>query len=135
MFLSLVCNNEVVAWLGSLWGKFPLYCFVFSFWSWSKTLLIFYQIQLHVCGPFPKKNLCVIFLSYQGAAKIILTARPSGNLKLACTSPNAISASPRLLLTGFYLNRVTFKLKFYVAVWNFSQNFHLPVRLAKDTIH
>ena len=82
-----------------------------------------------------KKSLCNFFLSYQGATKIILTAHPLGNLKLACSSPNAISASPRFLFTGFYLNRVTFKLKFYVAVWNFPQNFHLPVGLVKDTIH
>ena len=36
----------------------------------------------------------------QGAKKIFFTAWPSGKLKLAVTSPDVISASPKNFLTG-----------------------------------
>ena len=47
---------------------------------------------------------CYIWLYLQGAKKIIFTACPSGKLKLAFTSPDVISTSPKNVLFFCYSN-------------------------------
>ena len=46
------------------------------------------------------RKLITIDVMLQGAKKIIFTACPSGKLKLAVTSPDVISASPKSFLTS-----------------------------------
>ena len=46
----------------------------------------------------------IIIIIVQGAKKIIFTACPSGKLKLAFTSPDVISTSPKNVLLFCYSN-------------------------------
>ena len=63
----------------------------------------------------------------QGPKKIIFTACHSGKLKLACTSPDVISTSPKSLLMS--------RIDFTVLVIRIPQTHHLPVGQVKNKIH
>ena len=64
-----------------------------------------------------------VYSSYylQGAKKIIFTACHSGKLKLAFTSPDVISTSPKNVLTS----RIDFTV---LLLFEFLKKHHLPVR-------
>ena len=64
----------------------------------------------------------------QGAKKIIFTACHSGKLKLAFTSPDVISTSPKNFLTS----RIDFTV---LLLFEFLKKHHLPVRQVKTRIH
>ena len=64
----------------------------------------------------------------QGAKKIISTACHSGKLKLAFTSPDIISTSPKSFLTS----RIDFTV---LLLFEFLKKHHLPVRQVKNRIH
>ena len=64
----------------------------------------------------------------QGAKKIIFTACHSGKLKLAFTSPDVISSSPKSFLTS----RVDFTV---LLLFKFLKKPHLPVGQVKNRIH
>ena len=64
----------------------------------------------------------------QGAKKIIFTACHSGKLRLAFTSPDVISTSPKNVLTsGIYLK--------VLLLFEFLKKHHLPVGQVKNRIH
>ena len=63
----------------------------------------------------------------QGAKKIIFTASHSGKLKLAFTSPDIISTSPKSFLTG----RIDFTV---LPSFKFRKKHHLPVGQVKNRI-
>ena len=65
---------------------------------------------------------------YQDAKKIIFTACHSGKLKLACTSPDVISASPKDVLTS----RIDFAV---LLLFEFLKKHHLPIGQVKNRIH
>jgi len=69
-------------------------------------------------------------LRSQGAKKIIFTACHSGKLKLAFTSPDVISTSPKNVL----MNRIDFTLIFLL-LFEFLKKHHLPVGQVKNRIH
>ena len=64
----------------------------------------------------------------QGAKKIIFTACHSGKLKLAFTSPDVTSTSPKSFLTS----RIAFKV---LLLFQFLKKHHLPVGQVKNRIH
>ena len=64
----------------------------------------------------------------QGAKKIIFTACHSGELKLAFTSPDVISTSPKNFLTS----RIDFIV---LLLFEFLKKHHLPVGQVKNKIH
>ena len=64
----------------------------------------------------------------QGAKKIIFTACHSGKLKLAFTSPDVISTSPKSFLTS----RMDFTV---LLLFKFLKKPHLPVGQVKNRIH
>ena len=64
----------------------------------------------------------------QGAKKIIFTACHSGKLKLALTSPDVISTSPKSFLTS----RINFTV---LLLFKFLKKHHLPIRQVKNRIH
>ena len=64
----------------------------------------------------------------QGAKKIIFTACHSGKLKLAFTSPDVISTSPKNFLTS----RIDFTVLLFI---KFLKKYHLPVGQVKNRIH
>ena len=66
--------------------------------------------------------------STQGAKKIIFTACHSGKLKLAFTSPDVISTSPKNVLTS----RIDFTVLLLI---KFLKKHHLPVGQVKNRIH
>ena len=70
----------------------------------------------------------VIYNYTQGAKKIIFTACHSGKLKLAFTSPEIISTSPK----SFLMNRIYFTV---LLLFEFLKKHHLPVRQVKNRIH
>ena len=63
----------------------------------------------------------------QGAKKIIFTASHSGKLKLAFTSPDVISTSPKNFLTS----RIDFTV---LLLFEFLKKHHLPVGQVKNRI-
>ena len=65
---------------------------------------------------------------YQGAKKIIFTACHSGKLKLAFTSPDVISTSPKSFLTS----RIDFTV---LLLFKFLKKYHLPVGQVENRIH
>ena len=65
---------------------------------------------------------------YQGTKKIIFTACHSGKLKLAFTSPDIISTSPKSLLTS----RIDFTV---LLLFEFVKKHHLHVRQVKNRVH
>ena len=65
---------------------------------------------------------------YQGTKKIIFTACHSGRLKLAFTSPDIISTSPKSLLKS----RIDFTV---LLLFEFVKKHHLPVRQVKNRVH
>ena len=65
---------------------------------------------------------------YAGCKKIIFTACHSGKLKLAFTSPDVISTSPKSFLT----RRIDFKV---LLSFEFFKKHHLPVGQVKNGIH
>ena len=67
-------------------------------------------------------------LPLQGAKKIIFTACHSGTLKLAFTSPNIISTSPKSFLTS----RIDFTV---LPLFELLKKHHLPVGQVKNKIH
>ena len=77
------CHSELKSLLGP-WGKGEN--FLVFVWQYRRQL----YIQLCACS--------------QGAKKIIFTACPSGKLKLAFTSPDVISTSPKNVLFFCYSN-------------------------------
>ena len=64
----------------------------------------------------------------QGAKKIIFTACHSGKLKLAFTSPDVISTSPKNFLTS----RINFTVPLLI---EFLKKHHLPIGQVKNRIH
>ena len=64
----------------------------------------------------------------QGAKKIIFTACHPGKLKLAFTSPDVISTSPKSFLTS----RIDFTV---LLQFKFLKKHHLPVGQVKNRIH
>ena len=64
----------------------------------------------------------------QGAKKIIFTACHAGKLKLAFTSPDIISTSPKSFLTS----RIDFTV---LLLFEFLKKHHLPVGQVKNRIH
>ena len=64
----------------------------------------------------------------RGAKKIIFTACHSGKLKLAFTSPDVISTSPKNFLTS----RIDFTV---LLLFEFLKKHHLPVGQVKNRIH
>ena len=64
----------------------------------------------------------------QGAKKIIFTACHLGKLKLAITSPDVISTSPKI----FLMSRIDFTV---FLVFDFLKKHHLPVGQVKNRIH
>ena len=64
----------------------------------------------------------------QGAKKITFTAFHSGKLKLAFTSPDVISTSPKNFLTS----RIDFTV---LLLFEFLKKHHLPVGQVKNRIH
>ena len=64
----------------------------------------------------------------QGAKKIIFTACHSGKLKLAFTSPDVISTSPKNFLTS----RIDFTVLLFI---EFLKKHHLPIGQVKNRIH
>ena len=64
----------------------------------------------------------------QGTKKVILTACDSGKLKLAFTSPNVISTSPRRFLTS----RIDFIV---LLLFEMLKRPHLPVGQVNNRIH
>ena len=64
----------------------------------------------------------------QGAKKIIFAACHLGKLKLAFTSPNVISTSPKSFLTS----RIDFTV---LLLFKFLKKHHSPVRQVKNRIH
>ena len=69
-----------------------------------------------------------ILREQQGAKKIIFTACHSGKLKLAFTSPDVISTSPKNVLTS----RIDFTV---LLLFEFLKKHHLPVGQVKNRIH
>ena len=67
-------------------------------------------------------------LHCQGAKKITFTAYHSGKLKLAFTSPDVISTSPKSFLTS----RIDFTV---LLLFKFLKKHHLPVGQVKNRIH
>ena len=65
---------------------------------------------------------------YQGAKKIIFTACHLGKVKLAFTSPDFISISPK----SFLMSRIYFTV---LLLFEFLKKHHLPVRQVKNRIH
>ena len=65
----------------------------------------------------------------QGAKKIIFTACHSGKLKLAFTSPDFISTSPKSFLTSRIIDSTVLLL------FEFLKEHHLPVGQVKSRIH
>ena len=63
-------------------------------------------------------------LPTQGAKKIIFTACHSGKLKLAFTSPDVISTSPK----SFLMSRIDFTV---LLLFEFLEKHHLPVGQVK----
>jgi len=64
----------------------------------------------------------------QGAKKIIFTACHSGKMKLAFTSPDVISTSPKSFLTS----RIDFTV---LLLFEFLKKCHLPIGQVKNIIH
>ena len=64
----------------------------------------------------------------QGAKNIIFTACHSGKLKLAFTSPDVISTSPKISLTS----TIDFTV---LLLFEFLKKHHLPVGQVKNRIH
>ena len=64
----------------------------------------------------------------QGAKKIIFTACHLGKLKLAFTSPDVISTSPKSFLTS----RIDFTV---LLLFKFLKKHHLPIRQVNNRIH
>ena len=64
----------------------------------------------------------------QGAKKIIFTACHPGKLKLAFTSPDVISTSPK----SFLMSRIYFTV---LLLFEFLKKHHLPVGQVKNRIH
>ena len=64
----------------------------------------------------------------QGAKKIIFTACHSGKLRLAFTSPDVISTSPKSFLTS----RIDFTV---LLLFEFLKKRHLPIGQVKNRIH
>ena len=75
---------------------------------------------------FENENFSIV--SSQGAKKIIFTACHSGKLKLAFTSPDVISTSPKNFLTS----RIDFT---FLQSFEFLKKHHLPVRQVNNRIH
>ena len=75
-----------------------------------------------------QKILCHDFCPSQGAKKIIFTACHSGKLKLAFTSPDVISTSPRHFLTS----RIDFIV---LLLFELLKKHHLPFGQVNNTIH
>ena len=69
-----------------------------------------------------------ILREQQGAKKIIFTACHSGKLKLAFTSPDVISTSPKNFLTS----RIDFTV---LLLFEFVKKHHLPFGQVKNRIH
>ena len=67
-------------------------------------------------------------LTFQSAKKIIFTAYHLGKLKLAFTSPDVISTSPKSILTS----RIDFTV---ILLFEFLKKHHLPVGQVKNGIH
>ena len=64
-------------------------------------------------------------MNYRGAKKIIFTAYHSGTLKLAFTSPDVISTSPK----SFLMSRIDFTV---LLLFEFLKKHHLPVGQVKN---
>ena len=73
-------------------------------------------------------NDLVAFIGVQGEKKIIFTACHSGKLKLAFTSPDVISTSPK----DFLISRIEFTVLLF---FEFLKKHHLPVEQVKNRIH
>ena len=73
-------------------------------------------------------NFNKLHVGNQGAKKIIFTACHSGKLKLAFTSPDVISTSPKNFLTS----RIDFTVLLFI---EFLKKHHLPVGQVKNRIH
>ena len=87
---------------------------------------------LHPLSPTPQGLLTVHTnfktTNIQGAKKIIFTACHSGKLKLAFTSPDVISTSPKSFLTS----RIDFTV---LLLFEFLKKHHLPITQVKNRIH
>ena len=70
----------------------------------------------------------ILDLKSQGAKKIIFTPCHSGKLKLAFTSPDFISTSPKSFLTS----RIDFTV---LLLFKFLKEHHLPVGQVKNRLH
>ena len=79
-------------------------------------------------GPFYKSSIFVANLGSQGAKKIIFTACHSGKLKLAFTSPDIISTSPK----NFLISRIDFTV---LLLFEFLKKHHWPIGQVKNRIH
>ena len=73
-------------------------------------------------------NFKKLHVGNQGAKKIIFTACHSGKLKLAFTSPDVISNSPKNFLTS----RIDFTVPLFI---EFLKKHHLLVGQVKNRIH
>ena len=89
--------------------------------KWFKSIKQFQTIK-----GVQKPHLC--HCTWKGAKKSILTACHSGKLKLAFTSPNVISTSPKSFLTSRI--DLTVLLQF-----EFLKKHHLPIGQVKNRIH
>ena len=93
--------------------------------SWNFQKLLSYTFYggnvIHVLVHF-------FFHHHQGAKKIIFTACHLGKLKLAFTSPDFISTSPKSFLTS----RIDFTV---LLLFEFLKEHHLPVGQVKNRLH
>ena len=88
--------------------------------------ILFFQCPVQNDNLLKMRNSLIVY-PVQGAKKIIFTACHSGKLKLAFTSPDVISTSPKSFLTS--------RIDFTVLIVRLPQTHHLPVGQVKNRIH
>ena len=104
------------------------------YWEAPPEMSTFFSLQVYervgksvisLCKIGPK-GLMMHFM--QGTKKLIFTTCHSGKLKLAFTSPDFISTSPK----SFLMSRIGFTV---LLLFEFLKKHHLPVGQVKNRIH
>ena len=108
------------------WGTSQIKKFNLALWAWKKFILTPTRYQKEKVI-LPIKN-SQDALQKRRAKIIIFTACHSGKLKLAFTSPDVISTSPKSFLT----NRINFTV---LLLFKFLKKHQLPVGQVKNRIH
>ena len=111
--MALVSHSPVVVWIHVRWEERPRHPQVYKVIHPQVYKVIRHFLKEKGTGadiailvwPWKMVSVCSLFvLSAQGAKKIIFTACHSGKLKLAFTSPDVISTSPKNFLFFCYSN-------------------------------